>query len=182
MASNESQERVNQGQETESNLQRRTNRQQRVQRILRILGNQKNLRILGLPASGIGGAYTINFLQQGQFKNALISGILTFTATITAIFAKFISELYNSVLDKIEEKLEDKTEPLANWIVNSLENLLLKLWWTLTSDFKGKYYKQLEYTCRDYLNQGLDKDKILKLEKVFVPPQNRYERCDNRLF
>ena len=108
-------------------------------------------------------------MKNGDLKNAAIIGIVTFSVTIIAIAAKFISELYNSVLDKIEEKLEDTTEPLANWIVNSLENLLLKLWWTLTSDFKGKYYKQLEYTCRDYLTQGLDKDKILKLQKVFVP-------------
>ena len=42
---NESQARVNQGQETESNLQRRTARQKRVQTIV---------QILGFPSSGLG--------------------------------------------------------------------------------------------------------------------------------
>ncbi|MEM9274318.1 MAG: NACHT domain-containing protein [Cyanobacteria bacterium P01_F01_bin.143] len=147
-------------QKTKSTLERRAARQKLVTKIV---------RFLGFPSSGIGIGVTIHLALKGDLKNAAIIGLVTFLVTIGAIAAKFISELFNSVLDKIEEKLEDKTEPLANWIVNSLENLLLKLWWTLTSDFKGKYYKQLEYTCRDYLTQGLDKDKILKLEKVFVP-------------
>ena len=144
---------------TESTLQRRKARQKRVTRIV---------QILGFPSSVVGLGFTGEFLVNGDIKNAAITGFLTFVATITAILASFISELYNSVLDKIEAKLEDKTEPLATWIVNSLENLLLKFWWTLTSDFKGKYYKQLEYTCRDYETQGFYKDKILKLQEVFV--------------
>ena len=157
---NESQVPSSKEQKTNSTLQRRAARQKRVTRIV---------QILGFPSSGLGIAKTVSLLREGDFKNAILIGILTIVVIFVAVAAKFISELYNSVLDKIEEKLEDKTEPLANWIVNSLENQILKLWWTLTSDFKGKYYKQLEYTCRDYLTQGLDKDKILKLKKVFVP-------------
>ncbi len=144
----------------ESALKRRTARQKRVALIL---------QCLGFSGTGLGAVFIIKLLVQGDVTNAAIIGLLTFFATILAIAAKFLSELYNSVLDKIEEKLEDKTEPLATWIVNSLENCLVKIWWALTSGFKGKYYQQLEYICRDYLTQGLDKDKILKLQKVFVP-------------
>jgi len=153
-------ERSRKEQKTKSPEQRRAARQKLVTTIV---------RVLGFPSSGLGFFATVHLALKGDWTNAAIIGLVTFLVIVSAIAAKFISELFNSVLDKIEEKLEDKTEPLANWIVNSLENLILKLWWTLTSNFKGKYYKQLEYTCRDYLTQGLDKDKILKLEKVFVP-------------
>lgn len=147
-------------QNTKSTLTRRTARQKRIKGIL---------RFLGFPSAGFGMFKTVRLLVEGDVKNAAIIGSLSIAVIIIAIAAKFVSELSNSVLDKIEEKLEDKTEPLATWIVNGLENWLLKFWWRLTSDFKGKYYQQLEYICRDYLTQGLDKDKILKLQKVFVP-------------
>ncbi len=159
MASNESQERAQQ--ETESNLDHRESRQKRTQKIVRIIGVSSSTMGTGLTG--------ILFFWNHNVQHSIISGVITFAATIIAILAKFISEVYNKVLDKIEARLEDKTEPLATRIVDSLENLTFKLWWTLNSDFQGKYYKQLEYTCRDYLTQGLDKDKILKLEKVFVP-------------
>ena len=154
------QKRSRKDQKTKSTLERRAARQKRIQRIV---------QILGFSGSGLGIVAIVDHVRQGDLRSAAIIGVVTFFVIVGAIAAKFISELFNSVLDKIEERLEDKTEPLATWIVNNLENLLLKIWWTSTSDFKDEYYKQLEYTCRDYLTQGLDKDKILKLEKVFVP-------------
>ena len=57
--------------------------------------------------------------------------------------AKFFSGLINTVLDKIEEKLEQKVEPFANWIVDRLEEFVVKGWWQLTSKFEDKYYQQL---------------------------------------
>lgn len=153
-------ERSIQEQQAQSNLSRRRARQKTIKIIL---------RFIGFPSSGLGIAVIVKLLLASDFKNAAIIGILTCSVTLIAIAANWLAELSNSVLDKIEAKLADTTEPLANWIVNSLEGLLLKSWWTLTSNFKGKYYQQLEYVCRDYLTQGLDKDKILKLQKVFVP-------------
>ena len=148
--------------ETKSPLERerRRARQKRVQTIL---------QWVGYPSSGFGIAGIAHFIKNDESGKALLVALLTVSVIFIAIAAKFVSELFNSVLDKIEVKLEDKTETLATWIVNSLENWLLKIWWTITSNFKGQYYQQLEYSCRDYLTQGLDKDKILKLEKVFVP-------------
>ncbi|MEY2831798.1 MAG: hypothetical protein RLZZ574_1056 [Cyanobacteriota bacterium] len=149
-----------QEEQTQSTLNRRRARQTTIKNIL---------QFIGFPGSGIGFTIAFKLLLSGDFKHGIIVGILSISVTFMAIAANFIAELYNSVLDKIEAKLADQTEPLAHWIVNSLERLLLKLWWTLSSNFKGKYYQQLEYICRDYLTQGLDKDKILKLQKVFVP-------------
>ena len=160
MATRKSQKPSTKKQQTNPSLERRAAREKRVTRIL---------QVLGYSGTGLGGAFIFKLVMSGQIKEAVIIGFLTITVTIVAIASKFISELYNSILDKIEEKLEDKTESLATWIVNGLEDRLLKIWWTLTSDFQGKYYQQLEYTCRDYLTQGLDKDKILKLQQVFVP-------------
>ena len=146
--------------QTQSALSRRRARQKTIKNIL---------KFVGFPSLGIGIPATVGLLLSGDLKNGIIVGILSVSVTFIVIAANWLAELSNLVLDKIEAKLADKTEPLANWIVNSLERWLLKLWWTLTSDFKGKYYKQLEYICRDFLTQGLDKDKILKLQKVFVP-------------
>jgi predicted NACHT family NTPase len=39
----------------------------------------------------------------------------------------------------------------------------------LTSPFQRSYYKGLTYICRDYQTQGLDRDRTLRLQKVFVP-------------
>lgn len=144
----------------ESTLSRRRARQKTIRRIL---------RIIGVPSAGIGIWKVFELLIAGDFENAAIIGILTFSITLIAIAANSLVKLVNLVFDKIEAKLTSLTEPLADWIVNSLERWLLKFWWTFTSNFKGKYYQQLEYICRDYLTQGLDKDKVLKLQKVFVP-------------
>ena len=143
-------------QKAESTIQRRADRQKRVTRIV---------QILGFPSSGLGIAKTVSLLREGEFNNAILIGTLTIAVILIAVAAKFISELFNLVLDIIEERLEDKTKPLATWIVDEVENKIVEQ----TSDFKDKYYEQLNYTCRDYLTQGLDKDKILKLQKVFVP-------------
>ncbi|NER99371.1 MAG: hypothetical protein F6J86_37065, partial [Symploca sp. SIO1B1] len=67
-------------------------------------------------------------------------------------------------------KMPDET------VVNERKSLVgrvvsrLGLWLEeLTSPFQREYYQSLIYSCRDYQTQGLDKDRILKLEKVFVP-------------
>ena len=160
MTNNDNQKQLTQEQQKQSNLSRRRARQKTIKKIL---------QLIGLPSSVISIGVAVTLLSSGDVNNGIIVGILSVSVTFIAIAANFIAKLSNSVLDKIEAKLENKTEPLANWIVNSLERLLLKLWWTLTSNFKGQYYQQLEYVCRDFLTQGLDKDKILKLQKVFVP-------------
>ena len=147
-------------QQSQSNIELRRDRTRRVTRILKYAG----LSVAGGSSLGI-----VHQLWQGNINNALKIGLLTVAATIIAIASKFISKLCHTILDRIETKLAEQTEPLATWIVKSLQARLLEIWWFLTSNFQGEYYQQLIYTCRDYLTQGLDKDRILQLKKVFVP-------------
>ncbi len=132
---------------------------------------QKIIQYLGLSVSGIGSVAIIGFIANGQFLEAIISTVVTVTITFLAIGGKFLKDLWERILNRIEDKLAAKVDILADWIVNELENLVIKLWWRLTSNFQGKYYKTLIYDCRDYRTQGL-KTKgpfTLNLEKVFVP-------------
>ena len=69
------------------------------------------------------------------------------------------------------QRLNPSVNKLFDWIIKNLENGVLQMWWLVTANFKGKYYKQLIFQCRDYRTQGL-KTKgpfALDLEKVFVP-------------
>jgi predicted NACHT family NTPase len=140
---------------------RRAKRQQRTQAIL---------RILGIPG-GIGVAVTVQQLRAGQWGLALLTGLASIGVVFLALFAKFFSELVNKVLDRIEERLEETTDPLANWIVAQLEGALVKLWWQITPQFRGAYYKSLDYAYRTYRTQGLKTpgDFSPDLAKVFVP-------------
>lgn len=72
---------------------------------------------------------------------------------------------------KIGSKLSPRFGKLADWVFNNAENWLLQLWWTLTANFKGKYYEGLIDYCRDYRTKGLKTQgsSALDMEKVFVP-------------
>lgn len=122
-----------------------------------------------LSGSGVGIAETIRYLLNSQPIAAGISFLLTTTAILLVIFVMFANNVTDKVFDKIEETLDSLEESLANWIYRKLETFTIKAWWELTSDFKGEYYQQLIYSCRDYLTQGLEKDQVPKLKKVFVP-------------
>ncbi|MBE9008249.1 NACHT domain-containing protein [Fortiea sp. LEGE XX443] len=141
-------------------LQRREARRNRVQKIL---------KILGIPSSGFGIVVTINFIRSGRLTEAAITAFVTLSVFFLAISGNFIKDIINKVFDKIEEKIEQKSDKLADWIVNLMEAWVVSLWWQLTSPFQREYYQSLVYICRDYQTQGLDKDRILKLQKVFVP-------------
>ena len=143
-----------------ANNERREARQKRFQRLL---------SYFGYPGSGIGLAATINFLKNGQWREAIISVVITIFLLFLAIGSKFIKNLISKILDKIEERLEQHEDKFAEYIVNQLETSIVKSWWRLTSSFQREYYQSLIYTCRDYQTQGLDKDRILKLNQVFVP-------------
>ena len=125
----------------------------------------------GLTGIGIGSAAIIGFIANGQYKEAIISAVVTVTLSLLVIAGKFIKDVWNQVLNRIEIRLEQITEPFAVWIVDQLENFVTKLWWSITSDFRKKYYQSLIYDCRNYRTQGLKTKGAFKfeLEKVFVP-------------
>ena len=130
---------------------------------------------MAYPAGGFGVTRTIYLMQSGELAGELDLAIATALASLglifIAIFAKFFSNLFNIFLDKIEEKLEEKVEILANFIVEGLENYVVKSWWKLTSKFEGKYYQELIYHCRDYKTYGLKTkgEFTLNFDKIFVP-------------
>lgn len=90
--------------------------------------------------------------------------------TLKAIMLALVA-LWLFLAIKFFKLLDSSVNKLFDWVIKNLESGVLKLWWFITSDFKGKYYQQLIFQCRDYRTQGL-KTKgpfALNLEKVFVP-------------
>ena len=126
---------------------------------------------LGYPIGGLGIPATIILFKTGQPVSAIITASASVGITLLAIAAKWLSDLFNTILDKIEEKLEEKVDPLATWVVEGLEDFVIKVWWRLTSKFQGKYYQQLVYDCRDYKTYGLKTkgEFTFEFEKIFVP-------------
>ncbi|MFG6096714.1 GUN4 domain-containing protein [Leptothoe sp. ISB3NOV94-8A] len=57
---------------------------------------------------------------------------------------------------------------LIGTVFDALSKWIAQHWWELTSDFEGKYYKRLNYLCRNFETQGLDQDRILHLQQVVV--------------
>ena len=57
---------------------------------------------------------------------------------------------------------------LIGTVFDALRKWVAQHWWEITSDFEGKYYKRLDYLCRDFETHGLDRDRILSLEQVVV--------------
>ncbi len=143
-------------------LQRRQARRKRIKLLM---------QLLGYPAGGLGITATINLLQAGQPFLAIVTAFASIGVIFLAIAAKFFSDLFNRILDKIEEKLEEKVDPLATWVVECLEDFVIKVWWKLTAKFEGKYYQQLIYACRDYKTFGLKTkgEFTFEFEKIFVP-------------
>lgn len=150
---------------TQQNLTPQQRRQARQQRMKTLM------QWLGYPTGSLGIARTIDLLKTGQPWLAIITALASLGLIFLAIFAKIVSDLFNQVLDRIEEKLEEKVEPLANYIVEGLENYVVKSWWKLTSKFEGKYYQELIYHCRDYKTYGLKTkgEFTFNFDKIFVP-------------
>ena len=87
-----------------------------------------------------------------------------------AILLVFLS-FQLALLIKFCRRLDPSINNLFDWLIRKIENRVLKFWWLATSDFKRKYYQQLDYDCRDYRTQGLKTrgSSVLNLEKLFVP-------------
>ena len=116
-----------------------------------------------LPAVllGIG----IHFLRKGQGIAAFAFFVLTGVAAFSPIIVRFINKLRQQSQTRLDPLVDQGMDAIVARIISKVEFLL----WELTSEFKPEYYRSLKYTCRDYQTQGLDKDRILQLQKVFVP-------------
>lgn len=107
------------------------------------------------------------FIQNNQW----LAPILGVIVALLTIGRKFIWKVIQRVLTKIEEKLDQKVDKFSDWLVDGLVNFVVQLWWTLTSNFQGKYYQSLINAYREDQTQGLKTRGpfVLNLEKVFVP-------------
>jgi energy-coupling factor transporter ATP-binding protein EcfA2 len=112
-----------------------------------------------LPSAGL--AITVHFLLNRQWIAAVLWLFITGFLALLTLGGKFFKQVIHRLSPRFEAWLEQLANSLADLLWGKLE--------VLTSPFQREYYKNLVYTCRDYQTQGLDKDRILKLEKVFVP-------------
>jgi energy-coupling factor transporter ATP-binding protein EcfA2 len=112
-----------------------------------------------LPGAGL--AITVHFLLNHQWIAAVLWLFLTGILALLTLGGKFFKQVIHRLSPRLEAWLEQLANSLADLLWGKLE--------VLTSPFQHEYYQNLVYTCRDYQTQGLDKDRILKLEKVFVP-------------
>jgi hypothetical protein len=122
--------------------------------------------ILSFGPAGLALGLAVHFGRLGQWQ---LAGLLLAGAGVLAIGGKFY------------KTLEPKIDKLFQWLVDHFERWVRKSWWAITSNFRGKYYQQLIFDCRDYRTQGL-KTKgafTLDLEKVFVPLQVAPESAAN---
>ena len=121
---------------------------------------------------GGGLAITLHFAMTNQWSKAFASLILT----LLVLVAMFFFDVVNRLFKKWEIEQEQVSARVADAIWSEIEILV----WNFTSPFKGQYYQNLIYKCRDFRTQGL---KIkgpftLDIEKVFVPLRIAPETLD----
>lgn len=123
--------------------------------------------------SGLGVFLTGHYLWN---QDVVQTALAAFFTGLTALWVKFS----DGFMKEAEQQAEKAGGSFAQWLFALLGTLgaavkkrTTQLWWELTSDFEGKYYKRLEYVCRRFQTQGLeaDKDRVLNLQQVFVPVQ-----------
>ncbi len=147
---------------TSTNI-RREAREKRVQTVL------KFLKMLGLPVSVTGVTGTIILLQNGQYKLAVITIVISVLALVIAIWGNFFLRVINRTLDLIEEELENIEEPIAQWIVKQFKTIPVRLWWQFNLKFKDRYYESLIDTFRELKIEGFRIGlPALDLEDIFV--------------
>ncbi|NES21802.1 MAG: NACHT domain-containing protein [Symploca sp. SIO3E6] len=107
----------------------------------------------------------IHYLWKSQWLLGVTFLVLTPFPLPLPIIVRFINRFRQESKERLEPLVDQGINNLAEAVVSRVESPLKEI----TSEFKTEYYKSLVYTCRDYQTKGLDKDCILKLEKVFVP-------------
>jgi hypothetical protein len=125
-------------------------------------------RIISFSAGTVGFTAAAYFISAGEWRKGFITGGITFLAVIMRIIWRFIGRTKEGVEKIINE---EKAPRIARWIVDTSERYLLMLWWTLTSRFTSKYYKNLVYRYRTYRTLGISiRGKFtFDFEEIFVP-------------
>ncbi|MEG4291016.1 NACHT domain-containing protein [Microcoleus sp. C2C3] len=125
-----------------------------------LLPRQWQNRLVWLPP-GLGLAVTLYFILRGEWTAGFLALVLTVILMLFIHAIKFLIPVTNQLAPKFRAKRQQLAISFADGIGNKFEDF--------TSSFQRQYYKGLTYICRDYQTQGLDTDRTLNLEKVFVP-------------
>ncbi|MEO0536206.1 MAG: NACHT domain-containing protein [Cyanobacteria bacterium P01_A01_bin.123] len=119
--------------------------------------------------SGVGIGVTAHSLVMHEWTQAVLVSFLT---GCSSIWVKFSGKF----MEAAEKEAEARGGGLAKWMfvvgdrtANVLQEKTAMVWRHLISDFEDKYCQRLIYICRNYEAQGLDNDRVLKLQRVFVP-------------
>ncbi len=116
--------------------------------------------ILLLLSCGIAVFLCFHYFSVANLKAAFISFIFTFILLILLIARDFLFQVVRNLAIFWEDLQNHQANETSQLIINKLEDLV--------SQFKRNYYKALEYKCRDDETQGLDNERTLELQKVFV--------------
>ncbi|MEM8642802.1 MAG: GUN4 domain-containing protein [Cyanobacteria bacterium P01_G01_bin.54] len=124
---------------------------------------------------GAGLVTTAGFLLKQDTTQTAIAAFLTGCSVLWAKYSgAFMTEAEQEVekLGKASARGVFKVLyfllSLIGTVFDALRKWVSQHWWELTSDFEGKYYKRLNYLCRNFETQGLDQDRILNLQQVVV--------------
>jgi len=121
-------------------------------------------RLVWFPP-GLGLLVMLYFMLRREWTAAFLALFVTVILMLFIHIIKFFIPVTNQLSPKLRAKRQQLADSFADWIWNQIDNWLLDL----TSPFQREYYQSLIDICRDYQTQGLDKDCILNLPKVFVP-------------
>ncbi|MEG3919217.1 NACHT domain-containing protein [Microcoleus sp. T3_A4] len=125
-----------------------------------LLPRQWQNRLVWLPP-GFGLVVMLYFILRGEWTAAVLALVVTVILMLFIHAIKFLIPVTNQLAPKFRAKRQQLADSFADGIWNKIEDS--------TSPFQRQYYQGLTYICRDYQTQGLDRDRTLKLEKVFVP-------------
>src|SRR4028118_1840774 len=110
---------------------------------------------------GLGLAVMLYFIVRGEWTAAFLALVVTVILMLFIHTIKFLIPVTNQLAPRFRAKRQQLADSFADGIWNKIEDS--------TSPFQRQYYQGLTYICRDYQTQGLDRDRTLPLQKVFVP-------------
>src|SRR4028118_2094079 len=125
-----------------------------------LLPRQWQNRLVWLPP-GLGLAVMLYFIVRGEWTAAFLALVVTVILMLFIHTIKFLIPVTNQLAPRFRAKRQQLADSFADGIWNKIEDS--------TSPFQRQYYQGLTYICRDYQTQGLDRDRTLPLQKVFVP-------------
>ncbi len=124
---------------------------------------------------GIGAVSTIESLLQQEVTQTAISSFFTGCSLLWAKFSGAFMAEAEQEMEKMGTASAKGLFKLVYFFLALFRNLLqsltlplIQFWWEVTSDFKGKYYKRLDYLCRNFEAHGLDKERICSLQQSIV--------------